>query len=312
MGHVFQSVSTTVCEAKQMSLLREIQEAAASDEVPVATLLRKARILAARLESEPLQHWAQSELEGYRSGDTLPEYRQLRHLEVKADFSGPFGSGLRNANVPPACVDATDRASLFSADSYEGIAAVEDLLRSDAGSFSAPWPANAVVRYADSVYENMSMMHASKVIPRGAVIGIVDGVRNRLLSFALELEAVAPEAGDADTTTVPPNATVTQVFNNTIFGGQAVIAGHSVDHAALSMAVPNGWPDLRGTLENMGVPGTELEELLGAIQKDEGIGHETQNWIGRLASKVGLGAITLAGGVTTEVVAREITKALGG
>jgi hypothetical protein len=83
------------CNPRVVSLLREIQNAAASDEIPVATLLRKARILAVRLNHEPLQRWVTSELESYGPEDELPDYRRLRHLDVKADFSGPFGSGLR-------------------------------------------------------------------------------------------------------------------------------------------------------------------------------------------------------------------------
>ena len=145
----------------------------------------KARILAARLDHQPLKRWVTSELDGYEADDDLPDYRRLRDLEVKADFSGPSNSGLRNATVPPACIDEAHH-ELFSADNRQGIAALQDLVV-PTGSLPAPWPANAVVCYADCVYESMSMMNAHKVIPRGAVVGIVDGVRNRLLSFALEL-----------------------------------------------------------------------------------------------------------------------------
>jgi hypothetical protein len=201
---------------------------------------------------------------------------------------------------------------LFSADNRQGIAAVEDLLRSDEGAFTSPWPANAVVRYADRVYEGMGMMHAWRVIPRGAVVGIVDGVRNRLLSFALELEQVAPEAGESDASV--PNlapSQMTQIFHNTIYGGQAVISGHSVDRTTLSAIAPPAWSGLRETLATMGVPDEELAELLEAIKRDDGLGEETQGWLGRLAGKVGTGAVTLATGVTTEVVALEIAKALG-
>jgi hypothetical protein len=295
-----------------MSLLREIQDAAASDEVSVTTLLRKTKILATRLKHEPLQRWVDRELEGYGPEDALPEYRQLRNLDVKADFSGPFNSGLRNANVPPACIDADMREYLFSADNRQGIAAVDDLLRSDEGAFTSPWPANAVVRYADSVYEHMGMMHAWRVIPRGAVVGIVDGVRNRLLSFALELEQLAPDAGEQDrSASQPGSAQLTQIFNSTIYGGQAIIAGGNVDRTTMNVTMLSTWPQLRETLEALGVPEEELLELHEALESDNGAGRETQSWIGRLAAKVGTGAISLGSGVTTEIVAGEIAKAAG-
>ena len=104
---------------------------------------------------------------------------------------------------------------------------------------------------------------------------------------------------------------MTQIFNSTIYGGQAVISGHSVDHTTLSAAAPPAWPELRDTLADMGVPGADLAELLDAIKRDDGLGEQTQGWLGRLAGKVGRGAITLGTGVTTEVLALEIAKALG-
>lgn len=295
-----------------MSLLREIQEAAASDETSVTTLLRKTKILAARLQHEPLQEWVEKELNGYDAEDELPDYRQIRDIDVKGHFSGPFNSGLRNANVPPLCVDEDVREFLFSADNRGGIAAVEDLLRSERGTFEAAWPANAVVRYADRVYEMQTMMAAWRVIPRGAVVAIVDGVRNRLLSFALELEQLDPQAGEADAIAAPPApAQLTQIFNNTIYGGQAVIAGRDVDRTTVTAAVPEAWPQLRATLLELGLPEQELGELEEALAADDGVGAETQGWLGRLASNVGTGAITLGSGVTTEIVAGEIAKAVG-
>jgi hypothetical protein len=48
----------------EMTLLRDIQDAATGTDVPVATLLRKAQILAARLDHAPLREWASQELDG--------------------------------------------------------------------------------------------------------------------------------------------------------------------------------------------------------------------------------------------------------
>lgn len=243
---------------------------------------------------------------------SYPTTGVFENLEVKADFSGPFNSGMRNANVPPACIEAADREGLFSADNRQGIAALEDLLRSDEGTFSSPWPSDAVVKYADSVYEMMGMMAAHRVIPRRAVVGIVDSVRNRLLSFSLELEQVAPEAGETGSRDAAPKPSqVTQIFNSTIYGGQAVIAGHSVDRTALSTSLPAEWPALRERLVQLGLPDAELAELADALARDGGVGPETQNWLGRLAGKVAVGTLKLGGGVTVEVVALEVAKALG-
>lgn len=299
-----------------MSLLREIQDAAASDEVPVTTLLRKARILATRLHHEPLQRWVTSELEGYADGDELPDYRRQQHVPVKAHFSGPFNSGMRNADVPPACVEPGDRESLFTFTPRQPVAAIEDLLRSGEATFTVPWSADVVVYYADRIYEDQGMMQAWKVIPRGKLVSVVDGVRNRLLSFALELEQVAPEAGEPDADdAMPPQSQVTQIFHNHIQAGQAVIAGRDVQHATQVGSPPAAWPDLRQKLESWGIPAPDLDDLRDALVRDNaaesGIGENTQGWLGRLAGKLGTGTLVLGAGVTTEIVAAEVAKALG-
>lgn len=48
-----------------MSLLREIQDAAISSDVELAVLLRKCKVLAARLGSNEFKSWVESELSGY-------------------------------------------------------------------------------------------------------------------------------------------------------------------------------------------------------------------------------------------------------
>jgi hypothetical protein len=60
-----------------MSLLREIQEAAIDAKLPLATLLRKCKVLGARLGNGDFKEWVENELNGYTSTDDLPEYRVL-------------------------------------------------------------------------------------------------------------------------------------------------------------------------------------------------------------------------------------------
>lgn len=56
--------------------------------MPVADLLRKALILAARLSHAPLKEWAKLELAGDPGGTPLPEYRARKQGVAKGDFVG--------------------------------------------------------------------------------------------------------------------------------------------------------------------------------------------------------------------------------
>ena len=84
-----------------LTLLEEIQNAAVDASIDLRTLLRKCKVLAARLGNGPLEEWLVWESNGYPENADVPDYR-IWPLEVKGHFSGPFGSGIKNAPIPNA------------------------------------------------------------------------------------------------------------------------------------------------------------------------------------------------------------------
>ncbi len=86
-----------------MTLLRDIQEAVIDADVRISVVLRKCKVLAARLGNEDFEKWVDSELNGYKKIEYLPEYRILS-VNSKGHFSGWGGSGLRNADIPISCL----------------------------------------------------------------------------------------------------------------------------------------------------------------------------------------------------------------
>jgi hypothetical protein len=202
-----------------MSLLREIQAAAIDSTVPLATLLRKCKVLAARLGNAEFKQWIEDELNGYASKEALPSYRML-HVNSKGHFSGPFQSGLRNADIPLSCVPEKFRESLSQSHMKEPIAALESLVaKSDSGTAMEPWNPDLVAYVGGKIYEGMNCMQAWKVIPISAVVAALDSVRTRVLNFVLEIEAEAPDAGEAPVNSNPvPQEKVHQIFNTYISG----------------------------------------------------------------------------------------------
>ena len=60
-----------------MTLLQEIQAETSSSGGDLATILRKCKILAARLGSEEFARWITWELDGYPDDQPIPPYRRL-------------------------------------------------------------------------------------------------------------------------------------------------------------------------------------------------------------------------------------------
>jgi len=208
-----------------MSLLREIQGAAIDAKIPLSTLLRKCKVLAARLGNEDFKRWVDSELSGYRNADNIPDYRRLE-VNSKGHFSGPFNSGLRNVDIPLGCVPEKYREKLSNSHLVEPVASLEALVeKSEGGTAQEPWNPNLVALVGRDIYHGMNCMQAWKVIPITAVIEALEAVRNRILSFVLEIEAQAPNAGEAPANSNPlPPEQVHQIFNTYITGNVQNVA----------------------------------------------------------------------------------------
>src|SRR5262245_2671310 len=82
-----------------VTLLREIQAASTDPSVDTSNLLRKCKILAARLGHDELATWVRHELEGYPDQKSVPAYRRLKVTAV-GHFDRGFGSTAENAPIP--------------------------------------------------------------------------------------------------------------------------------------------------------------------------------------------------------------------
>ena len=109
-----------------MSLLREIQDAAIDEKTDITAVLRKCKVLAARLGNEEFKNWVDLELNGYAHQDPLPEYR-ISEVYSKGHFVGPFGSELRNGDIPLNCLPEKWRDNFRYARAREPISSYSSL-----------------------------------------------------------------------------------------------------------------------------------------------------------------------------------------
>ncbi|MFZ3421330.1 hypothetical protein [Vibrio harveyi] len=212
-----------------MSLLREIQNSAVDANEPVGSLLRKCKILAARLGSKEFKAWVENELNGYDENKHIPDYR-IMSTHCKGHFSSGFGSGMNNAEIPPKCIPKDFREHLFTCYLAQPISSIESLINdSDGGSVQEPWPADITAHFGMKIYQGMNCLQAWKVIPVNALVGIIDMIRSRVLNFVLEIESEAPDAGDAPMNSQPvAEEKVQQIFHTYITGNvQNVATGSS-------------------------------------------------------------------------------------
>lgn len=240
-----------------MSFLRDIQDAAIDSNTELAVLLRKCKVLAARLGSPEFKQWVENELSGYDHVDALPEYRVIK-VNSKGHFSGPFQSGLRNADIPLSCIEKKFHKALSHSYMVQPVAALESLVKdSSAGTLQEPWNPDLVAYFGKNIYQGMNCIQAWKVIPVAGVVAVLDVIRNRILNFVLEIEAESPDAGEAPVNSNPlPHEKVHQIFNTYITGTvQNLAAGSS--NFSQSATYSSGNEEL-------------FRDLLEALHKSEG------------------------------------------
>lgn len=305
-------------ECSCMSLLREIHDAASDSTFPIQDLLKKCLILAARLGHDPLRKWATLELNGYAAEAELPRYRQLHVADVRAHVI----LGLQhasNVSIARGAVPEDLREDFYSAPVLDPIAAVQELVASDneLGIMVDGGLANLIVQrmYDDDMAGCISMR---RHVGRSQFVALIDTVRTRILEFALEIEKLNEDAGEAPSGSAPlPLDKVQYVYNTTIMGGATNVAIGNVDVSQVAQGVRQGdWGSLEKALISVGIPIDELAELKRAIEEDgvegvDGVGPRTKGWLEKIVTKAKTGAIGLAGGITTEVLADFIVRYLG-
>jgi hypothetical protein len=302
-----------------MTLLGAIQASATGEAGSVAVLLRQCKVLASRLDHAGFAEWVESELNGYPEDavDRLPEYRRLRGLEVRAHIIGPMGSQNTSAVIPPAAIDETHREPLFNADLIHAAAVLENIVSSaDSSTLHLSWPADAVLLYADKVFQFERLISAHKLVPVAAMAGALDAIRNRVLSFALEIERANPDAGEAPIGTAPvPPDRIERAFAFNILGGTNVITVGEIKNV---LALPGGpWVSLEEELRQAGLPVNETDALATALSADREaidrgeLGPATQSWLGRITARVEQGAVDLGASAGGGVIAGIVLRYLG-
>ncbi|MBS0509757.1 MAG: hypothetical protein JSR42_01040 [Proteobacteria bacterium] len=305
-----------------MSLLKEIIAEATAKTVDVPRLLRLCMVLASRLQFDPMLIWVREELEGYPPEAELPAYRVLR-VRNKGQFIGHLEGIL---DLPLSLLPERMQPHYEQAMIRDGIAEYLHLLDGvsgrdgNLGAMQLTWPPEVALKYASKYVNYGQCIKAWSEVSAAEVAGMLDKIKTKVLAFALQLEAEAPNAGEIESPAASiEERRVSQIFNTTINGAvQNYAAGATnISQVAVGGSVRAGDLDsLLTTLRSAGVAEADLEDLQGALEEDgrsaaSGMGAAVKGWLGGLAAKAALGAASIGGDVVSGVVAQAIVAYLG-
>lgn len=293
-----------------MSLITEIQKAAVEKDTDLATLLRKCKVLAARLGSVPLEDWVLHESNGYPADVEVPDYRVWR-VQIVAHLIDSFGAQIPHVMVAPHMIPEAVRERFTRMVYRESVATAEYALRNDDESMQTFSTGNLRSMLHNKVYKNFQCHSAVAQFSSQHLVAMLDAVRNRILDFALALGKIAPDAGE-DQAQVEVQR-VTQIFNTTVHGSVGVVG--TANNSVVNVTT-NDWAALAQFLVSNGVAQPDVEELHAAVIAEPKAeagkwGPRVSTWFGKMVGKAADGSWQVGLGAAGNLLAQALTAFYG-
>src|SRR5205085_10947714 len=107
---------------------------------------------------------------------------------------------------PALSLDEAHRWAAETVRLTEPVSAYENVLKTEGHTLTYEWDANLINYYQSELISGHALATAWQEVPKSAIAGMVDTIRTRVLTLALELKSEIGES-DADLKKVEPNST---------------------------------------------------------------------------------------------------------
>jgi hypothetical protein len=234
------------------ALVPELVNMASDPAVPTDDLLRRALVIARRLNVSELVEWIDAELNGYIPGQEVPGFRTVRGLLRAID---PYVGRI------PLEVDSAEVArALSTMPLRQSITELEHLADS---------PNGVKINYGHDVHKTLVEHLGGEIYPYVSVTSaqiraVVSTVRNRILNWALDLEGRGVIGEGMSFTPQEKQVVQEQHYHfGNVSGSQIQISSNGSTQTQANSTAGNDLEALRGLIEALG---SILDQ--GAVQGD--------------------------------------------
>src|SRR3990172_11039624 len=161
------------------SIIQELQIEAARQSGSVTELLRKAKIVASKLDLQEFLEWIENELNGYKETD-YKKYPPYRFINGEPKGWNPYHGWL-----PLIFSHEKSQEILSQMPTNQPIGQLEDLYSSGNSNLQIPYAPKAQNKISEATGSRTKF---TLMIDRSAVAGVLDAVRNIILDWSLKLE----------------------------------------------------------------------------------------------------------------------------
>lgn len=233
-------------------LIDELIRDASDDTKSVPQLLRRMKIAAVRLRLPDLEAWVDHELNGYPDNEKLPEYRALGGVPMCHHVIHGWRMMALGQN------QAFNKAFQINLYSQSVVEAENNAKSTGTHFFTYPsFLESATVPQMHGV-DRIAMS-----IDQGKFTDLLNGVRNRILDWALEMEK-ADVTGEGMSFT-PAEQKAAQGMTNIFTGANARINQHSTDNSSNIVNNGNLFGDLKSSIEQGVSDEAQRKALVAAI-----------------------------------------------
>lgn len=161
------------------SLVQELEQDAYNSSASLSNMLRKAKAVAVKLQLQQPIEWVEAELKGYTSAE-VPDYRLI---EGRARTRNPF-----HGWQPLMFGDAEIERIVCEFPIRNSVKEIEHLIEGESEP-SIALSGQQAQMLCDMA--GMPTLSISVFFPRGRFVFILDAVRNKVLDWSLQLQALA-------------------------------------------------------------------------------------------------------------------------
>jgi hypothetical protein len=293
------------------SLVLDLLRDALDENTKITSLLRKARVIAQKLDIPELVAWTECELNGYETKQqAVPEYRR-----VKGDVKSwnPY-----NGIMCPIIWTKNPPEYLITRLVGQGASELLDLLdrRDNKDLLTIGFPES--VGYQLMQQSNMPTPPVL-VVERAQIVGILDTVRNIVSDWAVKLEQQGI-LGEGMTFSPKEKNIAMKNTNIHIANFQGVLG--DVSKSTLTQNLTQtitklDFESLSAYLESIGVTKPDVQKLKESIAADDnrdpksGFGAKVSGWIGKMVSKAADGSWNVALGASANLLSDAIKTYYG-
>jgi hypothetical protein len=266
----------------------ELQRLASESECPVDQLLRKALLVATKLDVQDFRDWIQLELNGYPNSSKVPPYR-IAVADIR--LVNPVLGRLIPFYLPPDIAEPLEKAPIRQA-----IGTLVELSGKPSDTFQMTIPPE--LRQILLEGQGRLPMEPVMQISRVYITTVLDAVRNMILEWSLRLEQRGI-LGEGMRFSSEEKAIAMSSSNIHIGSFQGVLGNINNSEVSLHqhMEVKAGdFASLSATLAQSGVEDGDIHALKEAVDSDlktvaaEKLGPRVSSWIGGMMTKAASGA----------------------